>query len=67
MATTIAVAVWEPIYGKDQIAKQKPFVATLDNDVWTVRGTLPEGMLGGVAEAEISKTDGRIIRVRHGK
>ena len=67
VAIAIAVAVWEPIYGKDHIADEKPYRTTLAEGVWTVRGSLPEGMKGGVALAEISKTDGRIIRVSHGK
>jgi NTF2 fold immunity protein len=32
-----------------------------------VEGSLPKGAKGGVALAEISKEDGRIIRVSHGK
>jgi hypothetical protein len=67
VAIKIAVAVWEPIYGADKIADEKPFRATLANETWTVKGSLPEGMKGGVALAEISKKDGRIIRVSHGK
>jgi hypothetical protein len=67
VAIKIAVAVWEPIYGADKIAKQKPFRATIADGVWTVEGSLPKGMKGGVALAEVSKEDGRIIRVSHGK
>jgi hypothetical protein len=67
-AIAIAVAVWAPIYGKERIEKQKPYVATLVNGVWIVEGTLPkEFTRGGVAVAEISKTDGRVLRVSHGK
>jgi len=66
-ATRIAVAVWEPIYGEEQIARQKPYKATLTNGVWTVEGSLPGPMLGGVAVAEIMKDDGRILRVSHGR
>ena len=66
-AIKIAVAVWEPIYGADKISAEKPFRATLTKGVWTVQGSLPEGMKGGVALAEISKADGRIIRISHGK
>lgn len=67
-AIKIAVAVWEPIYGEDQIAGQKPYRARLDtNGVWIVEGSLPKGYLGGVAIAEIAKEDGRILRVSHGK
>jgi hypothetical protein len=66
-AIRIAVAVWEPIYGKKQIAKQKPYVVALKDGVWFVEGSLPKGWLGGVAVAEISKDSGEIIRVSHGQ
>lgn len=66
-AIRIAEAVWIPIYGASQIESEKPFHAELRGGVWTVEGYLPEGMLGGVAVAEISQRDGRIIRVSHGK
>jgi hypothetical protein len=71
-ATKIAVAVWEPIYGEAKIAGEKPYKARLDtNGVWTVEGSLPTSVLGnvkgGVASAEIAKSDGRILRVSHGK
>lgn len=65
--TDIAVAVWTPIYGEKTIAFEKPYVATLEHGQWTVRGSLPEGWLGGVAIAVISKSDGRVLRVSHGK
>ncbi|MEM7312170.1 MAG: NTF2 fold immunity protein, partial [Planctomycetota bacterium] len=66
-AIRIAEAVWIPIYGKDLIASEKPFKAVMRDDVWIVTGAdLPAGALGGVAEAHISKRDGRIIRVSHG-
>lgn len=65
-ATRIAEAVWIPIWGEQSVSGEKPFVATLNGDVWTVRGTLKAGP-GGVAEAEISKRDGRILRVAHGQ
>lgn len=66
-AIKVAVAVWSPIYGKEQIDKEKPYKATLKDGIWYVSGSLPEGWLGGVAEAEIAKDDGRIIRISHGK
>ena len=68
VAIKIAVAVWEPIYGAEKIAEEKPYKATLAEGVWTVEGTLPKRYTkGGVALAEISKRDGRILRVTHGK
>ena len=69
-AVRIAVAVWIPIYGAQQISSEKPFVAKLANGVWTVTGSLPPAppgmvMLGGTAVAKIAQRDGRILFVIH--
>jgi hypothetical protein len=66
-AIQIAVAVWTPIYGKENIERQKPYKAKLKEGVWHVAGNLPENMVGGVAIAEIQKSDAKILRVSHGK
>jgi hypothetical protein len=66
-AIRIAVAVWDPIYGADKIAGEKPYVAKVDGDTGTVTGSLLKGMAGGVAEAHINKQDGRIQYVSHGE
>ena len=66
-AIAIAVAVWSPIYGEKQIESEKPFNAVLKDGVWHVAGTLPKNVLGGVAVAEISKEDARILRISHGQ
>ena len=66
-AIKIALAVWIPIYGKDQIESQKPYEAVLRGGIWYVSGSLPAGYKGGVAEAEIAKDDGRILRIIHTK
>lgn len=66
-AIKIAEAVWEPIYGHENILKKRPFKAVLHDGIWTVVGSLPEDVLGGVPEADIRKDDGRILRVTHGK
>lgn len=66
-AISIAVAVWEPIYGEKQIASERPYRATLADGKWTVTGSLPKGWVGGTAVAVISKSDGRVLRVSHGK
>jgi len=71
-AINIAVAVWSPIYGKEQIQNEKPYKANLKNGIWYVSGLLPEAkkgetIVGGVAEAEIAKDDGRIIGISHGQ
>lgn len=65
-AIKIAEAVWLPIYGH-AILKKKPFKARLAGGIWIVEGTLPAEMVGGVPVAEISKKDGKILRVSHGQ
>lgn len=66
-AIKIAITSWERIYGKEKIEQQKPYRAVLKGNVWHVSGSLPSGSKGGVAEAEIRKTDGHLINVWHGK
>lgn len=66
-AISIAVAVWIPIYGKENIEGEKPYRAALKNGVWTVTGSLPEGYVGGTAEAQISQDSGCILRIIHYK
>jgi hypothetical protein len=77
-AIAIAEAVFIPVYGKKHIESERPFRATLKDDVWTVAGTLyctdgkPQtdklpSCVGGVAVVEISKLDARIISMTHYK
>lgn len=66
-AVKITIAILEPIYGKEQIAREKPFKTILKNGVWTVEGTLSSNKIGGVAVVQINKEDGRILKVSHGK
>jgi hypothetical protein len=72
-AIKIAVAVWEPLYGAGHIAGEKPYRARLNNGKWIVEGSLPKSdpeadyVKGGVAIAEITRRDGRILRITHEK
>ena len=66
-AIRIAIAAWEPIYGRAEIAGEAPYKATLIDGVWTVEGTLAAGIRGGVAFAEIRQDDGSILRLSHGR
>lgn len=56
-----------PVYGEDKVKSGEPFTATLKGDVWTVVGHLNAQAVGGVALVEISKTDGKILRMTRGK
>lgn len=73
-AIKIAEAALIPVYGQKQIKSERPFVAELKNDVWTVWGTLhcSDGMggttthcVGGVAKVKISKTNGKVLSMSH--
>ena len=66
-AVRIAEAVWIPIYGEKNIRQQRPYGAALRDEIWHVYGYMPPNRLGGVAIADISKRDGRILRVSHGR
>ena len=66
-AIRIAEAVWLPIYGS-LIYGSRPFKARLvDDSIWVVEGTLPEGSVGGTPYAEIQRKDGKVLKVIHGK
>lgn len=65
-AIKIALAVWIPIYGKEHIEGKAPYKAVLKDGIWHVTGSIPLGWKGGVPEAEISKEDGRILKIEHG-
>jgi len=65
-AIRIAEGVLTAIYGEKQIKSEEPFSAKLHNGVWTVQGSIAEGVEGGVAIIKISKDNGSIIFVTHG-
>jgi hypothetical protein len=66
-AIAIAEAVLKPVYGDEQIRSEEPFHATLKDDVWTIDGYLPADNFGGVATVRLSRIDGRILYMMHGK
>jgi hypothetical protein len=66
-AITIAEAVLKLIYGEQQIRREEPFTATLKGDTWTIDGYLPPDLDGGVAKVRLSRTNGRIIYIMHGR
>src|SRR6266487_1248792 len=65
-AIHVAEAVLTAIYGQKQVKSEEPLSAKLRNGVWTVEGTIAEGVEGGVAIIKISKANGTIISVTHG-
>lgn len=65
-AIKIAEAILVPIFG-ERVLAERPFVASLKEGVWLVRGHIPKGQEGGVAEVRLSKQDAKILSVLHGK
>jgi hypothetical protein len=66
-AIKLAEIVWLNVYGS-KIKYNKPFKAILkDGKIWVVEGTLSDNTLGGVPYIEIQKSDGKILKVTHGK
>lgn len=71
-AIRVAEAVLIPIYGEKKVISERPFTAILNGDVWTVSGNLPKAepgeiVMGGVASVRLSKRNGCILSVGHGK
>ncbi|HMS19069.1 NTF2 fold immunity protein [uncultured Sphingorhabdus sp.] len=69
VAVEIAEAVAARFYGRANIESQRPYLVKRVDDRWVVQGALPhsEGIKGGVFEVQISSSDGKILRLIHGK
>ena len=64
-AIKIAEAVAAAQWGEKQIATERPFKARLRGGVWTVMGTLPQGVPGGTAVVKLSKATGSVMFAIH--
>jgi len=64
-AVKIAQAVFEPIFGREEVEKYLPYHGTLKNKIWTVYGTLKPGSRGGTPQLSIQKKDGKVTEVWH--
>ncbi len=68
VALRIADVILKSIYGDYLIERQKPLKINLRDQVWLIEGTRATKPYnkGGVAQIEISKSTGEILRVSHG-
>jgi hypothetical protein len=67
-AKKMSLAILESFYGKKQIQSEEPInISLIDDKYWFICGSLIKGYVGGVAEILISKDDGRILYLSHGK
>ena len=73
VAATVAEAVLTPVYGKQTVISERPFKATLNGNIWVVRGKVrcdgpPEAVCpGGAGEVWISQKNGQILYMAHGQ
>jgi hypothetical protein len=71
IAVKIAETILSQIYGEKQIEEQKPFLVKMEDEVWIIHGNDVELRKHyekfGTVYMEISKRDGKILKVFHGK
>ena len=65
-AARMAEEIFVDIYGKG-VLSERPWRVTDTNGCYFVRGTLPVGFLGGVAQLKLEKADGMVWIYLHGK
>jgi len=52
---------WNSVYEKSSTDKFEPYAATLEGEVWIVRGTIPEGFHGETLETRVCRSDGSVF------
>lgn len=66
LAADIGIAILFDIYG-DDMKYEYPFTVVKFYSDWTIEGTLPEGVLGGVGHITLMRTDGMVSFYIHEK
>ena len=65
IAKDVAYGYLKTVYPDDPYLR--PMTATLAKGVWTVNGTLPKEMLGGVGGIALCQSNGRVLEIAHGR
>jgi len=71
VAEAVAEAVLTPVYGRQIVVSERPFKATLNGNIWVVKGKVPcdgppEAVCpGGAGEVWISQKNGQILYMTH--
>ena len=66
LAADIGIAILFDIYG-DDMKYEYPFIVAKFYSDWTIEGTLPEGVLGGVGHITLMRSDGMVSFYIHEK
>src|SRR5437660_12201647 len=64
-AIRIAEAILFPVYGEDAIRGQRPYQVTLNDEKWTVDGTVRPGFVGGSFDVVILHRDACVLECGH--
>ncbi|MDB5674599.1 MAG: hypothetical protein JWM65_1581 [Sphingomonas bacterium] len=68
MAMEIAKIYLIKFYGTKVMKDEVPLRVSLQGDVWHLTGRdLPRGNVGGVAEIDLCRSNGQVLRVVHGE
>ena len=67
-AAKVTSALIPRIYDEDCLKKEMPFqIKLINNEIWSIRGSLPQNALGGTFCLMLDKKTGGMIMVSHGK
>ena len=64
-AIGIAYSVALPVYGREELDREKPFRAELESGKWVVIGTLHKPSSGGTLVVQIDQSSGAISYLGH--
>ena len=68
MAMQIVEIYLTKFYGAKVMKDEVPLRVSLQGDVWHVTGKgVPTGSVGGVAEIDLCRTNGQVLRIVHGE
>ncbi len=63
-AIQVGKAILIPVYGEDAVKKEEPFTASLEGNIWTVKGAV-RPQPSGNAEVKLSKVSGAVLFLTH--
>ena len=66
-AVEIAESILFPIYGKDNIIKQRPYDVNFTDGYYIINGTFQKSEIGGTFIIIINSKDGKVIKLTHGE
>jgi hypothetical protein len=66
-AARIAEVLLVRVYGRRQIDRQLPLDMAPEAQGWVATGRLKPTQVGGVAVVELARSDGRVVRMTHGR